>query len=116
MISSGRDGCNWQAALDVLAQVPTNTMQLDTMAGSAVVSVPVKTASTITGIVCEKAAYVSRHGPADRVRAMQIRAVEMVVTGIWLCLMAVMPRSTERQFDVACIAAITTNGMVENCR
>ena len=61
MISSGRDGCNWQAALDVLAQVLTNTMQLDTMVGSAVVSVPVKTASTITGIVCENAAYVSRH-------------------------------------------------------
>ena len=29
---------------------------------------------------------------------MQIKAVEMVVTGIWLCLMAVMPRSTERHF------------------
>ena len=58
--SAPRDGCNWQAALDGLAQVPANTMQ-DTMAGNAVFSVPVKTASTITGIVCEKAAYVSRH-------------------------------------------------------
>ena len=52
-ISPGGEGCDWQAALSVLAQIPANTMQLDTMAFITVFSVPVKTASTIADIVAK---------------------------------------------------------------
>ena len=49
-ISPGGEVCDSQAALGVLAQIPANTMQLDTMAFIAVLSVPVNTASTIADI------------------------------------------------------------------
>ena len=59
-ISPGGEVCDSQAALGVLAQIPANTMQLDTMICIAVLSIPVKTGSTIPGIVAKKRARVRK--------------------------------------------------------